>query len=112
MSSSGGWKLGSVLAIAAAFFLGAALGLLEEGREDAAEGDQQRQQEEAEAHGAPERGVAGRTGLLRDVGVGEAAGDQREHREGGGENEEVASQVSLPNRDRRQSGCAYAHRIA
>ena len=47
--------------------------------------------EEREAHRSPERGVAGRAGLLRDVGVGDAERDHREEEKGSGEDVEVAS---------------------
>ena len=41
-------------ALAPALFCGTALSLFEEGREDAAERDQERDDEETEAHSAPE----------------------------------------------------------
>jgi len=73
-----------VLLLAAAAFLlaverGAALGLLEERGEDAEEGDDQRDAEQADAGGAPEGDVAGGAGLLGDVGEGEASGYQGEN---------------------------------
>ncbi len=79
----------------AALGFGAALGLLEEGGEDAGEGDDEGDDEEDEAHGAPERLVAGGAGLLGDVRVREAAGDQREEGERGGEDVEVAAHCVL-----------------
>ena len=85
-----------VLLLAAAAFLlaverGAALGLLEERGEDAEEGDDQREAEQADAGGTPERDVARRARLLGDVGEGERCGDQRENAQRGGEDVEVAS---------------------
>jgi hypothetical protein len=82
-----------VFAFGAAGFVGAALGLLEERGEDSGEGYDEGDDEEAEAHGAPERGVAGGAGLLGDVGEGHSAGDEREEGESGGEDVEVASHV-------------------
>ena len=72
------------LALPEAFGFGAALGLLEEAGDDAGEGYDQSQDEEAEACRAPEGGIAGRAGLLGEVGVGEAAGDEREEGQGRG----------------------------
>src|ERR1039458_4319427 len=69
---SGGRRLG---ATAAAVVVDAALGLLEERREDAGERDHQRDEEEHPAPGSPQRRVAGRARLLRDVGIGNAAGE-------------------------------------
>ena len=57
----------------AAGFFGTALGLLEEGGQDSCEGYGECYDEEPEAHGAPERGVAGGAGLLGDVRVGHSA---------------------------------------
>ena len=68
-------------ALGTAVFFVAALGLLEERGKDAGKSDDEANDEEAEAHGAPERGVAGGAGLLGDVGVGDAAGDEREEDE-------------------------------
>jgi hypothetical protein len=80
-----------VAAFGAAGLFVAALGLLEEGGEDAGEGDEETYNEEAEAHGAPEGDVARRAGLLGDVGVGDATGDEAEEDERAGEDIEVAS---------------------
>lgn len=82
---------GLVRALAPTLFLGTALSLFEERREDAAQRDQQRDNEHAKAHGAPERCISGRAGLLRDVGVGDAAGDESEDEQGGGEDVKIAS---------------------
>jgi hypothetical protein len=72
------------------FFI-AALGLFEERGQDTGEGDEETNYEEAETHGSPEGGVAGGAGLLGDVGVGDAAGDESEEDEAASENVEVAS---------------------
>lgn len=80
-------------AVGAAVLFAAAFGLLEEGGEDTGEGADEGDEEEDEAHGAPEGLVAGRAGLLRDVGVRDAAGDEREGGERGGEDEEVAGHL-------------------
>jgi hypothetical protein len=80
-----------VAAFGAAGLFVAALGLLKEGGEDAGEGDEETYNEEAEAHGAPEGDVARRAGLLGDVGVGDATGDEAEEDERAGEDIEVAS---------------------
>jgi len=74
-------------------FFAAAGGLFEEGGEDAGEGTDEGDEEEDEAHGAPEGLVAGGAGLLGDVGVRDAAGDEREGGERGGENVEVAGHL-------------------
>src|SRR5271167_4273125 len=78
-------------ATGAAGFFGAALGLLEQRRQNAGEGDEETDYQETEAHGAPESDVSRGAGLSRDVGVGDAAGDQGEEDEAGGEDVEVAS---------------------
>jgi hypothetical protein len=78
-------------AFGAAGFFVAALGLLKEGGEDAGEGDEETYHEEAKAHGAPEGDIARGAGLLGDVGVGDAAGDEAEEDERAGEDVEVAS---------------------
>ncbi len=80
-----------MFAAVAAGFVGAALGLLKEGGEDSGEGYDEGDDEKAEAHGAPERGIAGGAGLLGDVGESHSAGDEREESERGGEDVEVAS---------------------
>ena len=80
-----------VAAAGFAFALGAAFGLLEEGGEDTEEGDEERENKEGEAHRAPKGDVSGGAGLLGDVREGDAAGDQREQKQGGGEDEEIAS---------------------
>jgi hypothetical protein len=90
--SSGGLAL---FAAGEAGGVGAAFGLLEERGEDASEGYHETDDEEGETHGAPERGVTGRPRLLRDVGIRDAAGDEREEDERGGEDEEVASHGRL-----------------
>jgi len=85
-----GMRLWAGTALAALGF-GAALGLLEEGGEDAGEGDDEGDDEEDEAHGAPKGFVAGRARLLGDVAVSDAAGEQSEDGERGGEDVEVAA---------------------
>jgi hypothetical protein len=80
-----------VAAFGAAGLFVAALGLLKEGGEDAGEGDEETDNEEAETHRAPEGDVARGAGLLGDVGVGDAAGDEAEEDERAGEDIEVAS---------------------
>ncbi len=74
-----------------ALFFEAALGLFEERGEDSSQRDDERDEEENDAGDTPQGGVSGRAGLLRDVGVGEAAGDEREESQCGGEDVEVAS---------------------
>jgi len=69
----------------------AALGLLEEGGENAGEGDEETDNEEAKAHRSPEGDVARGAGLLGDVGVRDAAGDEAEEDKRAGEDVEVAS---------------------
>jgi hypothetical protein len=90
---SGRIRAGSGLGFAfgSAGLFGAALGLLEERGEDAGESYDHGDDEETEAHGAPEGGVARGAGLLRYVGVSQTAGDECEEKQCGGENVEVAS---------------------
>ena len=76
----------------AAGFFGTALGLLEQRRQNAGEGDEETDDQETEAHGAPKSDVSWGPGLPRDVGVGDAAGDQREEDEAPGDDVEVAAQ--------------------
>ncbi len=80
-----------VAALGTAGFFVAALGLLEERGQDTGEGDEEANDEEAEAHGAPEGGVAGGAGLLGDVGVGNPEGDETEENEASGEDVEIAA---------------------
>jgi hypothetical protein len=81
----------TALALVPALHFSAALGLLEERGENARQGDDGRDAEEDDAAGAPEGGVAGGAGLLRDVGEGQRAADECEESERGGEDVEVAS---------------------
>jgi hypothetical protein len=74
-----------------ALIVSAALGLLEEGGENAGEGHDEGDAEESDPRGAPEGNVAGRAGLLRDVGEGEREGDQGQKAESCSENVEVAT---------------------
>ena len=80
-------------AVGAAVLFAAAFGLLEEGGEDTGEGADEGDEEEDEAHGAPEGLVAGRAGLLGDIGVRDAAGEEREGSERGSEDEEVTGHI-------------------
>src|SRR6266851_7747431 len=84
-----------VFAPGATGFLGAAFGLFEERGKDTGEGHHQGDDKEDKTHCAPERGVAGRTRLLSDVGVGDPTGDQCEEGQCCSENEEVASHGAL-----------------
>jgi hypothetical protein len=81
--------------LAAAFrtpiFFGTALSLFKERRENASERDEKADDEETEAHGAPQRGIARRTRLLGDIGVSNATRDEGEQDQAASENEEVAS---------------------
>jgi hypothetical protein len=87
-------------------FFGATLGLFEQRRQDAGEGDEETDNEKAKAHRAPKRDISGRTRLPGDVGVGNAAGDQSEEDQTACEDEEVASHgysyftVARPGLDR------------
>jgi hypothetical protein len=88
-----GW-VGELFAVTAALLAGrgvSALGLVEEGAEDAEEGDDEGHQEEGDGGHAPEGGVAGGAGLRGDVGEGEHDGDEGEGPERGGEDVKVAS---------------------
>ena len=73
---------------------GAALGLLEELGEDAAEGDDQADKDQGHRGSAPEADVAGRAGDLRDIGEGEREGDEGEDAESGCEDVKVASHAA------------------
>ena len=69
---------GAAAALVLAVEIVAALGLFEERAEDAEQGDDEGDAEEGDAGHAPEGGVAGRSGLLGDVGEGQADGEERE----------------------------------
>jgi hypothetical protein len=84
------WR-GLAAALGAASVFVAAFGLLEEGGEDAGEGDEKADDEESKGHRAPQRGVARGAGLLGDVAVGDAAGDEGEEDKSAGEDVEVAA---------------------
>jgi len=58
----------------------AALGLVEEGAQDAEQSHDERDDEESDGGHAPEGGVAGGAGLGGDVGEGQDDGDDREGR--------------------------------
>lgn len=83
-------------------FFGVSLSLLEERREDGGQRDHHADKEERQSHGSPERAVAGRTRLLRDVRVRDAERDHREDEKGAGEDVEIASHGCLILRRRRQ----------
>jgi len=63
--------------------------LFEEKRRGSGERHDERDDEEHESHGAPECGVARGAGLLRDIGVGNSAGDKGEEQQRCSEDVEV-----------------------
>jgi hypothetical protein len=81
----------AAVAAGLALCAGAALGLLEELREDTSEGHDEADEDKGDGCGAPEADVAGGAGDLREVGKREREGDEGENADGGGENVEVAS---------------------
>src|SRR5215469_15616421 len=72
------------------------LSLLKQGGQDACERHNESDQKESEPHRAPERDVARRTGLVGDVGVSDAAGDQSEDDETAGEDVKIAAHANSP----------------
>ena len=78
-------------ALCSAGLFGTALGLLEQRGQDAGQRDEETDDQKAKPHRAPESDVTGGAGLFRDVGVGDAAGDQSEEDEAACEDVEIAS---------------------
>ena len=72
----------------------AAFGLLKERRQNSSQGDNQRHAAETDGSGAPERRVAGRTGLLGHVGEREHQRDQRQKAKGCSEDVEITAHSS------------------
>ena len=70
-----------------------ALGLLKQRGENRSKRDDHADEEERKPHRSPKRGIAGRTRLLRDVGVGDAERDHREEEERSGQDVKVAAHV-------------------
>jgi len=76
--SGGRFRSGAAAATLISLIFRAALGLREQRRQNAGERNHQRDQEEHQAHRAPQGRVARGAGLLRNVGEGHAARDGRE----------------------------------
>src|SRR5665213_2079818 len=95
----------TLLTLLTALLISMALGLFKERREHRGQRDHHADKEQRKPHRPPQRRIARRARLLRNVGVRDAKGDHRKDEERAGEDIKIATHRSSPILRRIEIGC-------